>query len=132
MRAPEILVVEDDESIRDLLSDILSRAGYRVRLSVDGDVALGSLRQKAPDLVLLDVMMPRSFGLDVLRTIRTSTWGADLPVVVMTAGARPDRIVETFRAGASDYVLKPFTASALLDAVAKLLRGERYDAGPAA
>lgn len=121
---PLVLVVEDDEATSELIQIILSRAGYRVRTAPDGVVAVSRMQLEQPDLVVLDMMMPRAGGLDVLQTLRASEWGLRIPVLMTTAGTRPDRIVEAIRAGASDYMMKPFSAEALLAAVERLLRGD--------
>ncbi len=121
---PLILIVEDDDAISELMQIILLRAGFRVRAALDGDLGLVRMQAEHPDLVILDIMMPRTSGFDVLRSMRESDWGREVPVLMTTAAERPDRIVEAIRYGASDYIMKPFLPEALLAAVERLLRGD--------
>ncbi len=123
-RAPAVMVVEDDPLIAELLHEMLGRGDYAVTVCRDGDAALNRMLVAPPDLVVLDVMMPRASGFDVLRAMRESGWGETIPVLMITAGTRLDRMVEAVRCGASDYLMKPFTADALLSAVERLLTGD--------
>jgi DNA-binding response OmpR family regulator len=102
-----LLVVDDDEMSRDQLSRRLERRGFTVIMAADGYVALETLKRRSVDLVLLDVMMPGLSGLDVLRTIRRSRTAIELPVIMATARAASDDVVEALEAGANDYVTKP-------------------------
>jgi DNA-binding NtrC family response regulator len=109
-----ILVVDDDETNREVLSLRLEDAGYTVTLAANGRQAL-ALADKLPcDLVLLDVMMPEISGLDVLRTLRQTRPIADLPIVMATARDRSEDIVLALNEGASDYVTKPYDFPVLL------------------
>ena len=117
MRAPEetkeppkrrILVADDDEHTRNLLRDLCDSAGYQVMMAADGDDTLALIEAQAPDLVLLDLMMPRKDGFSVLRELRESSKWADLPVVILTAMGDMDGKIRGMELGADDYVTKPF------------------------
>ena len=101
-----ILVVEDDESIILGLQMNLEAEGYAVAVATDGDAALASLREEPPALVILDVMLPRMNGFEVLRTLRRE--GLTLPVIMLSArGAEMDKVMG-LELGAEDYITKPF------------------------
>jgi DNA-binding response OmpR family regulator len=122
-RAPRgrrrILVVDDDEPTRTMLCRFLATEGYAVDEAPDGLTALQKVDTDAPDLVLLDVMMPGQDGLDVLKGLRRTS---DVPVILLTArGDEADRVLG-FRFGADDYVVKPFSVGELAGRVAAVLR----------
>jgi sigma-B regulation protein RsbU (phosphoserine phosphatase) len=113
--APDaLLVVDDNEANREGLSRLLEQHGYLVAVSKDGRHALELLRQRAYDLVLLDVMMAGLSGLDVLKTLRTIRPAAELPVIMTTARGQSEDIVEALKLGANDYVTKPIDFPVLL------------------
>jgi DNA-binding response OmpR family regulator len=119
-----ILVVEDDDNIAQLLQFMLEREGHAVTVLADGEVALRHIAtQVAPDLVLLDSMLPYHDGLTLLREMRAlADWSA-VPVVMLTARSLESDIVRALEAGASDYVVKPFQPQELLARVRRLVRG---------
>ncbi len=102
-----LLIVDDDPLNRALLEEELGDSGYRTFLAEDGDTALQILEEKNIDLVLLDIMMPRMSGLDVLAKIRESHSVADLPVIMVTAKHDSEDIVQSLNQGANDYIVKP-------------------------
>jgi class 3 adenylate cyclase/CheY-like chemotaxis protein len=102
-----LLVVDDNEMNRDMLSRRLKSKGYAVEVAEDGQHALDMLAASPFDLVLLDVMMPGISGIDVLRAVRQTKSRADLPVIMATAKDQSDDIVEALKLGANDYVTKP-------------------------
>lgn len=115
-----ILVVDDDAGLRRALRRVLSSHGFDVEVAADGDEALAQLRARPYDLVVLDVMMPGSDGIEVCETLRTG--GDDLPVLMLTArDAVRDRVVG-LDAGADDYLVKPFANEELVARVRALLR----------
>ena len=116
----DILVVDDDTNIRESLVDLLEGEGYGVRTAADGMAALAAYAERRPDLMLLDVMMPKKSGYDVCREIRKTD--AKLPIVMLTAKAEEVDEVLGLERGASDYVTKPFSIQALLARVAAHLR----------
>lgn len=121
-RRPCVLVVEDEESMLAGMQYALAREGYEVLVASDGESALALLAARAPDLVLLDVMLPRRSGLDVLKAMRRD--GREVPVILVTAkGEELDR-VKGLDLGADDYVVKPFSLAELLARVRARLRGK--------
>ncbi len=117
-----LLVVDDNPANRDLLSRRLERKGFRVIVAEDGQRALDILATSRVDLVLLDVMMPGLSGLDVLRKVRETQPPSALPVVMVTAKAESDDVVEALEAGANDYVTKPIDFAVVLARVKAQLR----------
>ena len=102
-----LLVVDDNEMNRDMLSRRLSGRGYAVEVAKDGREALAAVEQGAFDVILLDVMMPELSGIEVLKTIRGSFSESDLPVIMATARDASQDVVEALKLGANDYVTKP-------------------------
>ena len=114
-----VLVVDDEEIVRDVVVRYLKRDGYRTLEAADGDEALRLLEEETPALVVLDVMLPRHDGLEICRWIRARS---DLPIIMLTArGEEADRIVG-LELGADDYVTKPFSPRELAVRVRNLLR----------
>lgn len=108
MKQPaRLLVVDDDESNRDLLSRRLRRSGYEVEAAEDGQHALDMLATRAFDLVLLDNMMPGLSGIDVLRALREKYSASGMPIIMVTAQCESDNVVAALRQGANDYITKP-------------------------
>jgi diguanylate cyclase (GGDEF)-like protein len=103
-----ILVVDDDEHTRLLLKDLCESSGFRVVQAEDGDEAVARVGDSAPDLVLLDLMMPRRDGFSVLRWVREDDSRKDLPVIILTAMGEMDGKIRGMELGADDYVTKPF------------------------
>src|SRR5688572_18969953 len=99
-----ILVVDDNEDNRDMLSRRLKRQGYTVAVAEDGHQALDMIAAEKFDLVLLDIMMPGISGLEVLKILRETHSVADLPIVMATAKDQSEDIVAALRMGANDYV----------------------------
>ena len=124
-----ILLVEDDASIREITTLGLRAAGFEVETAADGAEGLERWRRERPDLVLLDVMLPRLDGLEVLRAIRRE---ATTPVVMLTARADTIDVVVGLESGADDYVRKPFELPELVARVRAALRRRGADAGEGA
>jgi len=104
-----ILVVEDEKEIRDLLSHYLIKEGFAPISAADGETAIARVRKEKPDLVLLDILLPKADGLEVLRAIRSTPGIGGIPVVMLTAkGDETDRVVG-LELGADDYITKPFS-----------------------
>ncbi len=124
-RTGHILVVDDDETVRDVVRRYLEAGGFTVELAGNGDEALRRFAGREPDLVVLDVMMPGMSGLEVCRRMRERT---AVPVVLLTAlGEEEDRIAG-LRLGADDYVTKPFSPRELALRVMSVLRRARLPA----
>ena len=122
-RAPVVLVVDDDAAIRTVVRWQLDDAGFRVLEADDGAVALRRIRDDHPNLVILDLSLPRLGGLDVLRTVRGGQAGrSDMPIIVLSGrSGETDRIVG-LDLGADDYLVKPFSPGELAARVRSVLR----------
>jgi two-component system phosphate regulon response regulator PhoB len=122
MSAKNILVVEDDRALAGVLEYNLNGEGFNVSCAMDGQDALNQARAKAPDLVLLDVMIPIIDGVEVCRQLRSEPATRNTPIIMLTAkGEETDQVVG-FSVGADDYVTKPFSVRVLLERVKALLR----------
>ena len=116
------LVIEDDADIRELLRYSLAQEGFAVEEAADGAEALDRINRRAPDIVLLDLMLPRMSGLELCRRLRSAAETAALPIIVVTAkGAEVDRVLG-LEMGADDYVVKPFSPREVIARVKALLR----------
>jgi len=115
-----LLVVEDEEALRMTLGDRLRSAGYVVDLAADGEQGFEKATTLPFDLVILDIMLPRSNGLDVCRGIRSA--GLATPILLLTARGQTSEKVLGFKVGADDYVTKPFDTTELLARIEALLR----------
>lgn len=119
VNASRVLVVDDEPMVRDVLARYLEKDGFVVETAEDGEGALTALQRSSPDVVLLDLMLPRIDGLEVLRRIRE---GRAPPVIMLTAkGDEADRIVG-LELGADDYVVKPFSPREVVARVRAVLR----------
>jgi diguanylate cyclase (GGDEF)-like protein/PAS domain S-box-containing protein len=116
-----LLIVDDEESNRDVLSRRLQREGFVVTLAEDGPEALASIRNETPDMVLLDIRMPGMSGMDVLRALRQQHSPTQLPVVMVTAEGHSASIVEALQLGANDYITKPVDMPVALARIRTLL-----------
>jgi DNA-binding response OmpR family regulator len=119
--APLVLVADDEEDIRSLVAFRLRRAGYEVITAADGEEALLLATTRLPDLVVLDMMMPRATGLEVTRSMREHEATKLIPVILLTARAQEGDVISGFEAGADDYVKKPFSPQDLQARVQALL-----------
>jgi DNA-binding response OmpR family regulator len=120
-RVPVLLVADDDEDILTLVQLRLSRSGFEVIVARDGHEALRLAGERHPDLAVLDWMMPKSSGLEVLRAIRANPDTADIPVVLLTARASEADVQEGLDAGADAYIAKPFSPQELAARVHTIL-----------
>jgi two-component system cell cycle response regulator len=117
-----ILVVDDQDTNRALLRGVLSRRGYKVTTAASGEEALAIIDGAPPDLVLLDIFMPKVSGLEVIEKLRQNDKTAALPVILVSALADTGHIVAGLDRGANDYVTKPFVTPVLLARIEALLR----------
>jgi DNA-binding response OmpR family regulator len=126
--AQTVLVVDDEPMVREVLTQYLEHDGFTVVEAADGDEAVAKLDESDPDLVLLDLMLPKRHGLEVLRHARTT---GDVPVILLTAlGDEKDRVAG-LELGADDYVVKPFSPREVAARVRSVLRRATPEAGPA-
>lgn len=119
--AVDILIAEDEPSILESLDFILRRAGWSISSVTDGDAVLGTLRRAPPRLVVLDVMLPKRSGFDVLKQIRADEMLRELPVLILTAKgqAKDRRTAEEL--GADGFVTKPYANAEVVDEVRRLI-----------
>jgi CheY-like chemotaxis protein len=125
-----ILVADDNETNRDILATRLEASGYEVLHAGDGEEALAVTREHRPDLILLDIMMPKLDGIEVCRRLKADAALPFTPIVLVTAKAESSDVVEGLDAGADEYLTKPIDQKALVARVKALLRiKERHDSG---
>ena len=117
---PKVVIVEDDAAMAAALKDGFTYEGYDIELARDGEAGLKLARESSPDIVILDVMLPKMSGLDVCKRLRSE--GSALPIIMLTArGQEIDKVVG-LKLGADDYVTKPFGFMELMARVEALLR----------
>ncbi|MFQ5817729.1 MAG: response regulator transcription factor [Terriglobia bacterium] len=115
-----ILIVEDEEQMARVLEIRLRASGYETATVYDGEAALQAIAAKPPDLVLLDVMMPKVDGFEVVRTLRER--GSTVPVILLTARSQEADVVRGLELGANDYVIKPFSPVELMSRITKWIK----------
>lgn len=125
MDRKRILVVDDEIYIVHILEFTLTMEGYEVLTAADGEEALRRLEQDRPDLVVLDIMMPKVDGYEVLRRIRADEEFHQLPVILLSAKGRPLDRETGLEIGADDYIVKPFSPRRLLEKIQDLLERAR-------
>jgi two-component system phosphate regulon response regulator PhoB len=127
-----ILVVDDEATIVELIRYNLVKDGYEVRTAGTGEDALAAARREAPDLILLDLMLPGLDGFDVCRALRANPALQQVPIVMLTARGEDADVVAGLELGADDYLTKPFTPRVLLARIKAALRRARPAAAPEA
>ena len=125
MPKPQILVVEDEEPLTILLRYNLEAEGFEVEVSSRGDEADTRLRERVPDLLILDWMVPGLSGIELCRRLRGRPETAQLPILMLTARGEEDERIRGLATGADDYVVKPFSVPELMARVKALLRRAR-------
>ena len=126
----KVLIVDDEKDIVDLVAYNLARNGYETITATDGNVALDSAAKNAPDLIILDLMLPGLDGMEVARRLKADTQTANIPIVMLTAKGEETDVVVGLTLGADDYVTKPFGTRELRARIKALLR--RASGEPAA
>jgi DNA-binding response OmpR family regulator len=126
-----ILVVDDDKSIVKVLTGYLEQAGFGVVAAYDGETALHILRRERPDLVILDLMMPKRDGWEVTRIVRADKELASTPIIMLTARFEDANKIAGLELGADDYVTKPFNGREVVSRAKALLRRQKLDKMPA-
>lgn len=112
-----VLVVDDDPDIRELVAFKLAQVGHEVTMEKDGEGGLAAALESPPDLVLLDVMMPKLTGIEVCQKLRDNPATASVPIILITAKAQEADVERGFAAGADDYIVKPFSPRELVSRV---------------
>ena len=124
-----VLIVEDEVNIVDIVRFNLQREGYATLEAYDGEAGLALAREKKPDLILLDVMMPKMMGFDVCRALRAE--GDNVPVIILTAREEEEDKILGLEIGADDYITKPFSMRELMARVKANIRRTAMSAGGA-
>lgn len=119
----KVLIAEDDSNIVESLSFVLGRAGFEVSSALDGDEALHRLHDNRPDVMVLDLMLPKRNGFEVLKAVKADPALRSLPVMVLTAKGQPQdrRLVEQI--GVEGFLTKPFSNTDVVEAVRRLAQG---------
>ena len=120
--ATKALIIDDEEDYRIIISEVLLGAGCEVRAGKDGEEGLALLKQGAPDVVLVDWMMPKMDGEHFCRAMRAEAAFKDIPVIMLTVKQTADEELEALHFGVDDFVVKPFKAAELLARVRAVLR----------
>ena len=122
-----VLVVEDDLALSDVVSFTLRRAGYEVTTAHDGLAAVEAFQQVSPDLILLDLNLPRLDGLGVCRQVRAVS---DVPIIILSVRAGDEAVVRGLEMGADDYMVKPFSPAQLVARIRAVMRRAGVSAAP--
>ena len=118
---PLILIVEDQRSMRELVSEIVLHQGYRVRVATDGVQAVSTAQREQPALVILDLLMPGMDGIDVCRILKQGRTTGHIKIVILTAVTEEDTRLRALEAGANGYLTKPFSGEELLEMIEGVL-----------
>jgi two-component system, OmpR family, alkaline phosphatase synthesis response regulator PhoP len=124
----QILAVDDQPNVLRAIEVSLEKAGYEVSTAVDGVEALAKIRSGPPDMVVLDVMMPRMDGFEVLRELQADPNTRDIPVVMLTAKDQDEDIFQGWQRGAEMYLTKPFSPNQLLVMVRRIFQAREQEA----
>lgn len=119
---PLALVIDDDPLMLEFVSGALTEGGFDVQTAESAQSLLSDVHDRKPAIVFLDVRMPGETGIEVLRRLRVSDWGREVPVVIMTGERRLDRVVEAMSAGATTYMMKPFTPAQIVMRAKELIQ----------
>jgi len=120
-----ILIVEDDPALAELLRYNLESAGFSAVVEADGDDAISAIREREPDVLVLDWMIPSLSGIDVCRRVRAMPERRELPIIMLTARSEETDKILGLEAGADDYMVKPFSPKELIARIRALLRRSR-------
>ena len=120
MRQPVVLIVEDDPALARGLKDNFEANDFRVRLARDGEAGLAAVTSDLPDLLILDIMLPKMNGFEICKTVRVK--GFEMPIIMLTAKGQEQDIIRGLELGADDYVTKPFSIRELLARAKAFLR----------
>lgn len=122
MKEETILLVDDDPVILKLVSANLKIRGFNVITAENGEIALNVLEETTPDLVLLDLLMPKIDGTEVCRRLRKSS---SIPIIILTAAGEANKMIELLNLGADDYITKPFGIEELMARIRSVLRRKK-------
>jgi two-component system, OmpR family, alkaline phosphatase synthesis response regulator PhoP len=125
MRKGKILVVDDEVNITQILEFSIGAEGYEVITAANGEEAIDKARREQPDLIILDIMMPRIDGYEACRILKANPLTKAIPVVLLTAKGRDIDKRLGYEVGATDYIIKPFSPAKLIDRIHELLVGSK-------
>ena len=120
----KILVIEDELSLQKAMVDVLNITGYEALGASDGEEGLQMARLEKPDLILLDIILPKKNGFDVLAELKKDSRTKDIPVIVCTGFNDMNHVERLFNWGASDYIIKPFDNERVVQKVKNILDGD--------
>jgi two-component system alkaline phosphatase synthesis response regulator PhoP/two-component system response regulator VicR len=130
MQGKKIMAVDDERHIVRLIQVNLERAGYQVVTAFDGPDALRKANSERPDLIVLDVMMPKMDGFEVLKRLQANPETREIPIIMLTAKAQDADVFRGWSSGVSAYLTKPFNPLELITFVKRILSGyDEYDEG---
>ncbi len=127
----KIMLADDEQQVRDMVAFKLTSSGHHVVRACDGGEAMALAAAESPDLIILDIMMPVLDGLEVLRRLKANPTLHAIPVIILSAKGRDQDVLNGLRAGAVDYIVKPFSLKELTARVELALRKRPADEGPA-
>ena len=122
---PKILIAEDERDIRDLINFTLKFSGYEVVQAANGEEAVAAAREHHPDLIMMDVRMPKMTGYEACRLIKADPELRAIPVVFLSAKGQDSEVQTGLEVGATDYILKPFAPEQLLQRVSEILNRDQ-------
>ena len=122
MAKTKILIVEDEDALATLLNYNLKKEGYKTIVATDGDEALLKIEDSAPDLIVLDWMLPNTSGIEICRRVRSSSETQNIPIIMLTARSEEADRIRGLETGADDYLTKPFSTDELIARIRAVLR----------
>ncbi len=120
----KILIIDDEENIVDLLSNILSHSGFITIGAFNGESGLEKAKKEKPHIIILDIMMPGMDGFEVLKRLKENEETAEIPVIMLTAKTEDSAVIESWRKGAEFYIPKPFEIEELLHVINLILKSK--------
>ena len=124
IKQPRVLVIEDEPDIMELVRETLRQDQYTVLEALDGELGLQMALNQKPDLVLLDIMLPKLNGYEICRRLKSSAQTENIPVVMLTAFGQKGEIEEGFKVKADDYIVKPFEPQKLRQRLRRFLQSD--------
>ncbi len=120
-----IIVVDDEPDIVKIVRIMLEDTGFNVRCAYNGPELFSSMKEQKPDLIILDIMMPRMDGLEVLTRLKGDPSTTSIPVILLTAMAQHEDVLRGYKMGAEFYITKPFTSTQVLEGINLILDGDQ-------
>lgn len=121
---PLVLIADDEEDIKIILKMYLENEGFEVATAYDGLDAMNRIKERRPDVILMDIMMPVLDGIEVTKRLKAADETKDIPIVILTAAAQSSMAEKAINVGAADYIAKPFEPDNVRDVIHKILETE--------